>query len=67
MNEALLPFDEWVWKANMCPKFKFFLWLCAHNSIMVKDVLANCGIDLSPFCPKCGADHESITHLLHKC
>jgi hypothetical protein len=30
---------------------EFFLWLCSHNSVWVKEVLAARGLNVSPLCP----------------
>ena len=34
---------SWIWKANLLPKIKMFLWLCAHNNIGVKYCLRKRG------------------------
>nr|POE85882.1 hypothetical protein CFP56_18229 [Quercus suber] len=34
----------WIWKLDILPKITTFLWLCLHNSIPVREVLASRGI-----------------------
>ena len=33
---------------------KLFIWLCLHNSIMVKEVMASKGLNASRLCTWCG-------------
>lgn len=56
--------NKWVRKVPTPLRIKFFLWLCAHNSIKVDEILACRGIDISPNCPRCGSESESIVHRL---
>ena len=41
-----------------------FIWRCMHNSIRVKECLANRGIPLDTSCPLCHDHAESISHAL---
>lgn len=56
--------NKWVRKVPTPLRIKFFLWLCAHNSIKVDEILACRGIGISPNCPRCGSESESIVHRL---
>ena len=44
-----------------------FLWKCYHNSIPVKNVLAQRGIQIPPFCDLCHDKLETIGHVLRDC
>ena len=35
---------SWIWKADLLPKVRMFLWLCAYNSIGVKVCLGRRGV-----------------------
>ena len=52
---------------DMLPKIINFLWLCYHNSVPVRDVLANRGISNNNACPVCGRQGETIIHTLREC
>ena len=51
----------------MLPKIRSFFWLCMHDSVPVKEVLAGRGIPCNTLCPVCGMQSESINHLLREC
>ena len=36
---------QWIWKLDMLPKIVNFLWLCLHNNVPVRDMLASRGIN----------------------
>lgn len=59
--------NKWVWKVPTPLRIKFFLWLCAHNSIIVNEILACMGIGILLDCPRCGCELESIVHFLRGC
>jgi ribonuclease HI len=58
---------KWLWKVSSLPKVKYFIWLCLHNSLFVREVLASRGLNITPLCPRCGTHAESILHLLRDC
>ncbi|KAK9992498.1 hypothetical protein SO802_027483 [Lithocarpus litseifolius] len=58
---------SWIWKVDTYPKIVSFLWLCLHNSIPVREILAARGINCSKVCPICKEQDESIGHLLRDC
>ena len=43
----------WIWKVDSLPKIIHFLWLCLHNSVPVRGILASRGINCSSLCPVC--------------
>nr|POF06080.1 putative ribonuclease h protein [Quercus suber] len=60
-----VPFmGKWIWKIDILPKIIMFLWLCFHNNVPVKSILAARGINCDGKCPICRFHDESITHLL---
>jgi hypothetical protein len=32
---------KWLWKVFSLPKVKYFIWLCLHNSLSIREVLAS--------------------------
>ena len=44
-----------------------FLWKCYHNSIPVKSILAQRGIQISPTCDICQDQPKTICHVLREC
>lgn len=58
---------NWIWKLDIWPKIILFLWLCHHDSISVRQVIANRGINCNPICPICRRHNESINYLLKAC
>ena len=51
----------------MLPKIVHFIWLCHHNSIPVRGVLASRGINCCTKCPVCNDQEETIIHTLRDC
>ena len=64
---ALTFHGAWIWKLDVLPKIANFLWLCIHNSVPVKDVLASRGIIEDKTCPLCKNQPKTIEHLLREC
>ena len=58
---------SWIWKADLLPKVRMFLWLCAHNSIGVKVCLGRRGVVQDEVCPVCYNGAETILHALRDC
>ena len=58
---------QWIWKIDTLPKIINFLWLCMHNSLPVRAVLARRGILQDSSCPLCNNSQETIRHLLIEC
>lgn len=57
----------WVWKLDVRPKIISFLWLCHHDSVLVRQVIANRGISCEPLCPICKRQNETINHMFREC
>ena len=58
---------KWIWKIDMLPRVIHFLWLCMHESLPVRSVLAMRGIIRESCCPLCKNFPETISHLLKEC
>ena len=58
---------KWIWKADILPIIKTFVWQCYHNSIRVKDCLVRRGMLGNGVCPLCGSNPETIIHALRDC
>lgn len=56
-----------MWKTNIMPKIKCFLWQCVHRSIPIREVLVARGLNLHTSCPLCNGPTESIIHVLRDC
>ena len=61
--------EEWIQKMDTLPRICSFLWLCHHNSVPVREVIANASrvIECNTVCPLCRNCNKSILHLLREC
>ena len=66
-NNPQIFMGNWVWKVDIWPKISSFLWLCHHNSVPVRQVVAARGINCDTTCPLCNNQEETILHLLRDC
>ncbi len=67
-NNSNLGFvDQWIWNLNILPKIQYFLWKCAHHSILVKNTLVKRRIIDDPICDICLNSDETILHVLRDC
>ncbi|KAK7825025.1 putative ribonuclease h protein [Quercus suber] len=57
----------WIWKLNSLPKIQVFLWKCYFNSIPVKAILTQRGLQMSPCCDLCHNMPETISHVFREC
>ena len=57
----------WLWKMNVLPKLKFFLWQCLHQILPTRDLLNNRGLILPLHCPLCNHNREDLQHILKDC
>ncbi|KAF3968809.1 hypothetical protein CMV_007350 [Castanea mollissima] len=64
-QQNTIPFQgQWIWKIDTLPKVVNFLWLCKHNSVLVRSVLAMRGIITNICCPLCKNFLETTCYLL---
>ena len=58
---------SWIWKIDSLPRICHFIWLCHHNSVPIREVIASRGIECEAVCPLCNFDAETIIHMLRDC
>ena len=56
-----------TWRLNVPPEVKVFCWRVLHEFLPAKSVLHRRHIEPTAFCEVCGADSESIRHVLIEC
>lgn len=56
-----------TWSLSIPPKVKVFWWRTLHEFLPAKTVLHHRHIEPTAFCKVCGADNESIRHVLIEC
>ena len=54
---------NWIWKLDVMPKIKIFLWQNLHNALPTRGTLFRRGMNIDPACPICGDDIETSDHL----
>lgn len=61
--------DSWqkIWKLQVPPKVKIFWWRVLNEFLPAKEILHRRHIEPTAFCELCGADRESIKHMLTEC
>lgn len=56
-----------MWKTNIMPKIKHFLWRIMSKAIGNSTRLNSRGMNLDPICPRCGLEEETIDHSFFTC
>ena len=56
-----------IWKLNIPPKIKHFLWRALINSLPTKLNLKKRGVQVWEVCERCGAEKEDTNHILWLC
>ncbi|XP_061998979.1 uncharacterized protein LOC133716290 [Rosa rugosa] len=61
--------SQWaaVWKSNVPPKLKTFMWAALHKKLLTNFQRARRGFTSSSLCPICKADDETLIHLFRDC
>ena len=61
--------DVWkkIWKLEVPPKVQVFWWRVMHGFLPARQVLHRRHIESIPHCEVCGAEEESIRHVLIEC
>jgi len=60
------PFKD-IWKMDVPPKIRLFLWQLLHNALPLRDTLYCRGLQIARTCPWCTADPETNDHLFWEC
>ena len=58
---------KWIWKLNLLPKIKFFLWLVVRDAFPTCKFLSSRKIDIPIKCHFCSHNVENIDHVVRKC
>ncbi|KAJ8440029.1 hypothetical protein Cgig2_020517 [Carnegiea gigantea] len=61
------PIWQLVWRAQAPQRIRFFLWLCAHDSVMMNVNLFKRGMSSSSYCKSCPDVEETTIHMLRHC
>ncbi|XP_056697381.1 uncharacterized protein [Spinacia oleracea] len=56
-----------VWKMNILPKWKYFVWNFFYDGLAVKVNLARRGFNCETVCSYCGLREEDLQHVLRFC
>ncbi|XVF36716.1 hypothetical protein REPUB_Repub19eG0082000 [Reevesia pubescens] len=56
-----------IWKSNLPPRIRHFLWLSGHNRLLTKENCFRRTLAASACCPRCDAPIENILHVLRDC
>lgn len=56
-----------MWKLNIPPKVKMFVWFMIHERLQTKKCLIKFVINIDKICPICNKEEEDQTHLFIKC
>ncbi|KAL9811762.1 putative reverse transcriptase zinc-binding domain-containing protein [Arabidopsis thaliana] len=64
---TLNPLFAKVWNLQTAPKIKIFLWKVLNGAVAVEDRLRCRGVKADEGCLMCGADQETINHILFLC
>ena len=56
-----------IWKLQAPQRIKFFLWLVAHERLMMNAHGVRRGLDSDPSCKVCNCMEEDIRHILRDC
>lgn len=61
--------DGWsvIWKLNVAPRGKTFIWLLLHVKVQIYDFLYNLHMDPPDHCVFCGLVLETVDHLFRDC
>lgn len=61
-------FWEWIWSGiALTPKLKMFIWRSVHGALPVMAVLVARIGHLSPTCPLCKREQETVMHTFFHC
>ena len=58
---------SWIWKLDVMPKVKIFMWQLCHKALPSRGTLFCRGIPLDPLCPACNTALEDTDHIFLQC
>jgi len=58
---------NWIWKLDVMPRLKIFLWQLFYASLLTKGTLLKRGMNIDPLCPSCQSEIEDADHLFLHC
>ena len=58
---------KWIWKLDILPKIKIFLWQLCHKALPSRGTLLRRGVQLDPLCPACNTEIEDTDHIFIHC
>ena len=58
---------NFLWKLNIPPKIKLFIWKVFHNAFSSSENLLKQGISIDPRCKLCSHNFESSFHVFFHC
>jgi len=58
---------HWIWKLDIMPKIKIFMWQLCHNALPLRVTLLRRGMQIDPVCANCALDLEDLDHLFLTC
>ncbi|KAG7595196.1 Ribonuclease H-like superfamily [Arabidopsis thaliana x Arabidopsis arenosa] len=64
---GITPLLAQVWKLKTTRKLKHFVWQCLSGCLATNHTLFYRHIGKKKHCPRCGAEEETINHLLFEC
>ncbi|XP_056698764.1 uncharacterized protein [Spinacia oleracea] len=56
-----------IWKLNILPKWKYFVWKIFYDGLAVKVNLVRRGLNCDTMCNYCGLGEEDLQHVLRFC
>ncbi|KAM1381510.1 hypothetical protein ACFX1T_033882 [Malus domestica] len=65
----VIPKKLWnlVWSLPVPAKIRLFFWLSLHRGLAIREILFRRKVSLSPICPICNCQDETIEHLFLQC
>lgn len=56
-----------IWKLNLPPKIRIFIWRLRHNLLPTNSKIKSINPDFNQSCPRCNAAVEALVHALRDC
>ncbi|XP_004309882.1 PREDICTED: putative ribonuclease H protein At1g65750-like [Fragaria vesca subsp. vesca] len=58
---------DFIWKLQVPPKVKIFLWTLIHDRLLTNKARVRRGLAIDALCPRCNFPLESLDHLFKDC